>query len=112
MKKRLLIVVSLLLMIAHPAFAITAGDVLDRMTEKERGGYLNGLIEMAMYLSGTSGDGKHATCILNWYYNKTSNKALDDTVAAFRKYQDQPAAAIMKALIVRQCGAFPATPAK
>jgi len=76
------------------------------MTEKERGGYLNGLIEMSMVLAGSQGNGKQAECILNWYYSKTDNKALDDTVAAFRKYKDQPAAAVMKALIVRQCGEF------
>lgn len=105
MKKRGLIVFCLILLTAAPAFAITAGDVLDRMSLKEQAAYLGGTVEMAMYLSGSQSNGEHASCILNWFYSKEGT-AQDEVLATFGKYRDKPAAGLIKVLIVRHCGEF------
>ena len=103
MKKRCIIIVGVILAIASPAFAITAGDVLDRMTDKERNGYFDGAIEMAMYTTGIQGNGKKSECILNWYY-KSAGKGARDIVATFDKYKDKQAVMLIQALIDRECG--------
>jgi hypothetical protein len=101
--KRILIAATTLLMIALPAFAVTAGDVLDRMTDKERGGYLSGAVEMAMYQAGLQGNAKKSECILNWYY-KSDGKGSRDVIATFDKYKDKSAVMLIQALIDRECG--------
>ena len=104
MKKRCFIIIAcLIIVIAHPAFAVTAGDVLDKMTDNERGGYLNGAVEMAMYNAVTQGNGKKSECILNWYY-KSNGKGARDVVATFDKYKDKSAVMLIQALIDRECG--------
>lgn len=90
---------------AVPAWAITAGDVLDRMTEQERFQFVNGSVEMAMYLASAQekNDAK-AECILNWFYGKNASgpKQVIDT---FRRYRDKPAVALINVLINQTCRA-------
>lgn len=90
-------------LIATPAFALTGGDVIDKMTDKERAGYLIGAVEMAMYNASTAGNGKRAECISTWYFSQ-DGKAQKAVVAAFAQYKDRPAVALLNALINRQCG--------
>lgn len=93
------------LLAAVPAWAITAADVLDRMTEKERDGYITGAVDSAMYLASAQekNDAK-AECILNWFYGKNASgpKQVIDT---FRRYRDKPAVALINVLINQTCRA-------
>jgi hypothetical protein len=93
-----------ILLAAVPAFAITGGDVIDRMNKDERAAYLEGAIEMAMWTA--SADEKNnakAECIEKWYFR---NDATMRTIfATFEKYKDQPAIGLLRALINRACPA-------
>lgn len=100
--KRIFAGTLLALLIAIPAFAVTAGDVLDKMTDKERGGYLSGAVEMAIVLASNQGNAKKAECITTWYYS--TEGAQKTVIAAFDRYKDKPAASVLAALINRQCG--------
>jgi len=95
--KRILSAALVALLIASPAFAITAGDVLDRMTEKERGGYLSGAIEMAMVAKPEKSE-----CILNWFYGSGA-PGPKTVIATLERYRDKPAAAVINALINKNC---------
>jgi hypothetical protein len=103
MKRALAAVVIAVLLIPFPAFAITAADVLERLTDKERGTYLTGAIEMAMYLAASEGNQKKAACISDWYFK--TGQGPKDVIATLSLYKDKPAAALINALIKRECGA-------
>jgi len=91
-------------LIATPVYAMTAGDVLDKMTEKERAGYLAGAVEMAMYLAATAGQAQKSECISGWYFGRDA-RGQAQIVAAFTRYKDKPAVALMNALISKACPA-------
>lgn len=93
------------LLVAVPAWAITAADVLDRMSDDQRFGYITGAVDTAMYLAAVQEkNNAKSECILNWYYGKnaTGPKQVIDT---FRQYRDKPAIALIKVLIDRACPA-------
>jgi hypothetical protein len=89
---------------AVPVYAITAGDVLDRMGADQRSGYLTGAVDMAMYLaSAQEKNNAKAECIMNWYYGK-NGPGPRDVIATFDRYPDRPAIGLIKLLIDRHCG--------
>lgn len=89
------------LAVPSPAGAITAGDVMDKMTEPEAAEYTAGAIDMAMYLYGKNGDDAKAKCILNWFYQ--DNTSAKEVVAVFNNYKDKPAIGLLHVLIDRHC---------
>ncbi len=92
------------LLVAGPAFAVTAGDVVDRMKEDERAAYLEGAIEMAMYAAATDEkNNAKAACIEKWYFS--GDAAARTIVATFSRYKDQPAIGLLRVLINRACPA-------
>ena len=99
--KRLAFAALAVLILATPAFALTAGDVIDKMTAKERAGYIAGTIEMAMVMTP-----ERAQCIGDWYFasgTPNEGKAQQAIVAALSKYKDKPAASIINALLKKNC---------
>lgn len=94
-----------MLMAATPAFAITAGEVLDKMTEKERFGYITGAVDMIMLTTATSEKNTaKAECILAWHYGeKAPGPRL--IVETFGRYRDRNAVGLIKLLIDRACPA-------
>lgn len=96
-------VIMAVLLAATPAFAITAGDVLDRMSADERGGYITGAIDTAIYLAAVQEkNNAKSECILNWYYGDKA-KGPREVIATFERYKDKPAVALIKVLIDRAC---------
>jgi hypothetical protein len=102
-----LIVVAILAVLVTPsaAPAVSAGDVLNRMTEKERFGYITGAIDMAMYLEQVEARGStpRSACILKWYYG-TDAAGPRQVLSLFSNYSDKPATGLIKIAIDRACG--------
>jgi hypothetical protein len=103
--KRIAVIVLAGLAVATPIYAITAGDVLNRMTEKEQFGYISGAVDMLVYLEQvpTRGSTPKSACILNWYNGKDA-KGPRQVVAMFDSYQDKSAVGLIKILAERACG--------
>lgn len=98
------LLIAALLVLPVPALAITAGDVLDRMSGPERNGYITGAIDNAMYLAAVQEkNNPKSECILGWYYGKDA-KGPQQVVAMFDRNRDRPAVALLKILIDRACG--------
>jgi hypothetical protein len=92
-----------------PVTALTAQDVMEKMEEGEAHTYLFASIEMAAFLARAQGDDARSKCILDWWLN---NPATDKKVlAAFDRYPDRQASAILYVLMNRACGE-PKTAAK
>lgn len=90
---------------AVPAWAITAADVLDKMSSDQRHGYLSGVVEMAMYLASTQEkNNAKSECILNWYFPKGA-PGPQQIIDTFHQYRDKPAVGLIKVLIDRACKA-------
>lgn len=96
----------LLILISMPLFAVTGGDVLDKMGEKEQASYIAGAIDMA-----AQNDAAARACIVVWYYAKDGS-AQKLIVQAFRQYADRQAVSILKALIRKQCPAADPPPSR
>lgn len=92
------------LMSAVPLWAITAGDVLDRMTEKERLGYIGGAVDMAIYSASTKEkNNPKAECIHAWFFEKDA-KGPSEVIQTFSRYRDRQAVGLITVLIERACG--------
>jgi hypothetical protein len=104
-RPRLWFVLSLTLFTwASPAFALTAGDVLDHMTDRERANYISGAVDMAMFAAAVDQkNGQKSECILNWYYGKDA-KGPQEVLATFTRYRDKSAPGLISVLINRACG--------
>jgi hypothetical protein len=91
------------LCVATPAFAITAGDVLDKMSADERSGYFGGAIEMAMHIAATEQkNGAKADCIFEWFY-LSDGKAARELMNVFRANKARPASGLIAIVIARHC---------
>lgn len=89
---------------AHANTAMTAGVVLDRMESKELWSYTAGIVEgMAYETAVRGGEDARVKCIYAWYYGDTRKK-VDLILGAYERYRDQYPAAIIRALIKRECG--------
>jgi hypothetical protein len=102
-----------LLLAGAPVYAITAGDVLDKMTEKERAGYISGAVEMAMFQAATDQHNENKSrCVLEWFYGTRAADGVplkdpvgpSQIIAAFNRFRDQPAIGVIALLINRACG--------
>lgn len=103
---RRFVVLSLLfvLFFAAPAFALTAGEVIDRMTPDQRAAYFVGAIEMATYLAQTQEKNPaKAKCIADWYIHDPAKKGTEEVVAVFRANKQRDAIALLNIVIARHC---------
>jgi acetylornithine/succinyldiaminopimelate/putrescine aminotransferase len=83
-----------------PAAALTAGDVLDRMSTAEQTAYTFGSMEMAAFLAHAAGNAARGRCIIDWY-GKGGQAQIIGALASFRQEQAQP---VIHTLIKRACG--------
>ena len=86
---------------AGPALSLTGAEVLDKMTEDERGGYLAGNVDMAAQLAYHDGKRERSDCIFDWYYKQGGLGQVLQAIGQFRDRQVQP---VIHALINRACG--------
>lgn len=85
------------------ALAISASDVMEKMTEKERFGYLTGLVDMLSYQHVLAGNQGRAKCISVAFYKKPDDawRLVGET---FAKFPDKAAEGLMVVLMNRSCG--------
>lgn len=90
---------------SSPAMAITAGEVLDRMSEKEQLGYITGAVDMALYLEQVAVKGAtgRSKCILGWFYGPKSS-GLRQVLALLEGNRDKTAVGLINIAITRACG--------
>ena len=86
--------------VSGPASALTAGDVLDKMSNKEQTAYMFGSMEMAAFLAHAGGNAERAKCIVKWF----GDKGVAQIVEAMSAYKDHEAQPIIYTLIGRACG--------
>ena len=84
-----------------PCLAITARDVTEKMSDKERYGYLTGLVDMLSYQSLLSGDRKRAECVADAFYKEeaTTKKLLE----AFYRFPDKAPEGIVILVLKQSC---------
>lgn len=87
----------------HNALAIDASDVMQKMTEKERFGYLTGLVDMLSYQYVLAGNADRARCISDAFYKKPEDMSRT-VVETFAKHPDKPAEGLIVVLMNRACG--------
>jgi hypothetical protein len=73
--RRLLLAVVLGSVAAPSAFAITARDVMEKMSKQERYSYLTGLIEMRAFYAAQAGDAALPKCAYDAYYRGQNSGA-------------------------------------
>lgn len=90
-------------LIVTPASAFKARDVMDTMTEKERFGYVTGLVDMLSYQYVLAGDRTRAECVTKAFYSKTEEtwKLVYDT---FRRFPDKAPEGLVVVLMKQACG--------
>jgi len=101
--RRAALLAAALVLAAEPARAITAKDVLEKMTDKERFSYVTGLVDMLSYQSVLAGNGQRAGCISNAFYSKTE-ETWRLIVSTFEKFSDKSPEGLVVVLMNRACG--------
>lgn len=86
----------------NAAFAITAKDVLEKMADKERFGYLTGLVDMLSYQSLLGGDRKRAECISDAFYKEDA--MAKRIFEAFSRFPDKSPEGLVILLFKQSCG--------
>lgn len=88
--------------------AISAGDVLNRMGDQERVGYITGIVDTFLYTEQlpTKAPTARSHCILSWFYGQEGRPGIGgaEVVSFFRRYPDQPPVGLISILIDRHCG--------
>lgn len=100
--RRTTILIVALAGISSPAFALTAGEVVDRMDGGQRSGFIVGAVDMYAQLMERSGEAEKAACAADWYA-QPNGAAADQVQQAFSHYKDRVATAVLEALINRHC---------
>jgi hypothetical protein len=88
----------------HPASAITADDVMKKMSDKERQGYLAGLIDMLAYQTAAAGNREKSSCIVDAFFDEKKNtESWSRLHAAFRQYADKRPEILLTAVAGQIC---------
>ena len=98
--RRTTIIITILVGISSPAFALTAGEVIDRMDTGQRSGFVTGAVEMYAQLTERAGEAEKAECAMEWYRSPDSVVQIRQV---FSHYKDKVATAVLEALINRHC---------
>jgi hypothetical protein len=88
---------------ATPALAIKASDVMEKMSEDERFGYLTGLADMLSYQYVLAGDRPRAECITNAFYSKKED-TWRRVYESFKRLPDKGAEGLVVVLMKQECG--------
>lgn len=84
------------------AFAITADDLMNKMGQDERNGYMSGLVDMLSYQSVLDGDRPKAQCINDTFYR--DQDGLKYVVDAMFAFPDKEPVAILIVAMKKKCG--------
>jgi hypothetical protein len=87
---------------AGPALALTAEDVMDRMESKERHGFLGGAVSMAAHLYAIDGNREKGECALNWFFR--IEDSLRQIHRFFDAHKEKDPIMLLAILIDRRCG--------
>ena len=98
--RRTTIIITILVGISSPAFALTAGEVIDRMDTGQRSGFVTGAVEMYAQLTERAGEAEKAEGAMEWYRSPASVVQIRQV---FSHYKDKVATAVLEALINRHC---------
>lgn len=88
---------------ASPVNALTARDVMEKMEDKERFGYLTGLVDMMSYQAVLAGDQPRAECISNAFFGRKDD-AWNDVAVLFARYPDKSPQGLVVVLMNKACG--------
>lgn len=88
--------------IPQSAYAITAGDVVDRMTFDERFAWMSASVETMGFLYAKNGEKQKSVCIIDWYFKQDG--ATEELIAVFENHKDLPAVGIIDIVAKRHCG--------
>lgn len=99
-----LIAIVAVALFTQSATAITAEDVMKKMSKEERFGYLTGLIDMLTYNTATTGNGSKAACLTNAYYREGKDAAWKNLYDALGNFSDKQPATIVTLLARKACG--------
>lgn len=83
---------------------LTAGVILTKLSQEERFSYVAGVVEGLAYARYFA-EGKTTEsldCIFNWFYREDGTT--EKIYAAFDRYPNQPAGALIAVLIRTKCG--------
>lgn len=88
------------------AAALTANDVLNKMSADESASYINGVVEGLAYSRWLRDKPsvKGMSCINNWHY-KGGQANYKRTLAWLERHPDKPVGALLHVLIKKECGA-------
>ena len=87
------------------ASALTADDVMNKMSADERSAYFAGMIEgfaFSRWLKERPSE-TGMNCIYNWYYDEGLKRSRE-IHQWFRRHIDKPAGPMMFVLLKRECG--------
>lgn len=86
-------------------FALTAGDVSEKMGQEERLGYLAGVVEGLAYSRWLRDrpDDAGMQCVYRWYY-EGKGKDHGMILSWFARHPDKPVGALMHVLVKQECG--------
>ena len=99
--KYFIIALFVLFALSHSANALPARDVMEKMPEQQRTGYLFGLVDMLSYQSILAGNRQQAECIIA---AANDSAKLETMFKAFDRYPDKAAEGIVVLLMNRACG--------
>lgn len=87
------------------ANALTAGDVLNKMTSEQSVSYINGVIEGLAYSRWLRDrpSSKGSKCIYDWYY-QGGKKSFNQTMSWLERHPDKPVGALIYVLTKKKCG--------
>jgi hypothetical protein len=90
---------------AGPLAALTADEVMNKMNEDQRFGYVAGVVSglaQARWLLDKP-DASGTTCINNWFFGPSS-QPWPQLEEWFARHPDKPAAALLYVMIKQDCG--------
>jgi hypothetical protein len=91
------------LFVSSSAAAITAKDVMEKMSKEERFGYLTGLADMLSYQYVLAGDRPRAECISKEFYSK-KEETWKRVYNALEAFPDKAPEGLIVVLMKKSCG--------
>ncbi|MBM1567729.1 hypothetical protein [Sulfitobacter mediterraneus] len=87
------------------AQALTADEVLNKMSDDQRHGYISGIVDGYAYARWLSDrpDNTGSQCIYTWYYDGGAKK-WRQIHQWFERHLDKPVDALLHVLIKKECG--------
>lgn len=85
------------------AAAITAEDVMKRMSQEQRIGYFSGLIDMLAYQTAAAGDRAKGNCIIDAFYRERREDSLKRLLEVMEKFSDKRPEILLTVLVKQLC---------